>query len=201
MPIMVHSKIIHPEPQSLSSNETAGQILSSARIGWDLTVEEVAESLNLGVDTILGLEKDDYTGLPGYTFVKGYIRSYANILRLNPEEIIAKVDLKPEKLTEIPAVPGSIKLKGRRLGKKKKKRRIFLKLFLFLLIITVLGFIGLTQWSKLDTQELAELFKLPASEKPVEDIEENGSVDIVVPSSIQQSSESDQPKGALIRIE
>ena len=198
---MVHSKIIHPEPQSLSPNETAGQILSSARIGWDLTVEEVAESLNLGVDTIKALEKDDYAGLPGYTFVKGYIRSYANILRLNPEEVIATVDLKPEKLTEIPAVPGSIKLKGRRPGRKKKKRRIFLKLFLFLLLIAGLGFVGLTQWSKLDTQELAELFKMPASKKTVEKTDENASVEIVIPTSINESSESDQPKGALIRIE
>jgi cytoskeleton protein RodZ len=198
---MVHSKIIHPEPQSLSPNETAGKILSSARIGWDLTVEEVADSLNLGVDTIKALEKDDYTGLPGYTFVKGYIRSYANILRLDPEEVIGKVDLKPEKLTEIPAVPGSIKLKGRRPGKKKKKRRIFLKLFLFLLLIIALGFLGLTQWSKLDTQELAELFKLPAGEKSVEKVEEKSSVEIVIPSPVGQSSESDQPKGALIRIE
>ena len=198
---MAHSKIIHPEPQPLSSNETAGQILSSARLGWDLTVEEVAESLNLGVDTILALEDDDYAELPGYTFVKGYIRSYANILRLNPEEVIAKVDLKPEKLTEIPAVPGSIKLKGRRPGRKKKKRRIFLKLFLFLLMLIVLGFVGLTQWSKLDTQEMAELFKLPTSEKSVEQVEKTDGAEIVVPSSIEQSSEADQPKGALIRIE
>ncbi len=55
------------------SKISAGELLSSARISWDLTVEDVALNLNLGTDTINALEQNDYDRLPGHTFVKGYI--------------------------------------------------------------------------------------------------------------------------------
>ncbi len=194
---MVGSEQIHPEPQPLCPSETAGQILSSARKGWDLTIEDVAENLNLSVDTIRALEQDDYSNLPGYTFVKGYIRSYASVLRLNPDDVIAKVTLEPEKLSEIPAVPGSIKLKGKRYTKKKKKRTFVLKFFLCLFIIIGLGIAALSQLSKIDTDELAELFKLPVSSP--EQSDDDG--DMVFPSQDSEQSSSDQTKGALIRIE
>ena len=54
-----------------------GQVLASRREEWGLTTQEVAENLNLGVDTIEALEADEYENLPGSTFVKGYMRSYA----------------------------------------------------------------------------------------------------------------------------
>jgi cytoskeletal protein RodZ len=199
---MVKSEKIHPEPRSLLSNETAGTILSSARVGWDLSVEEVAENLNLKVDTIKALERDDYEALPGYTFVKGYIRSYANLLRLNPDEVIAMVDLQPEKMTEIPSVRGSIKIKRKSFSRKKKKKSgIFFKFILLLILLIVLGVVGLNQWSKLDTKALAELFKLPISETSEDDTEGDTDSVILFPSSDTPTQQNTPEKGALIRIE
>lgn len=187
---------IYPEPQPLSPSETAGKILSSARKGWDLTIEEVAEDLNLSTDTIRALEQDDYDKLPGYTFVKGYIRSYANVLRLNPDDVIAKVNLQPEKLSEIPTAPGAIRLKAKRPAKKKKKRTFVLKFFLILIVTAALGVFGMSQLSKIDTAELAEIFKLPAK-----NTKETESDEIIFPTQEDTEESSDQPKSALIRIE
>ena len=185
---------VHPEPQPLSPSETAGKILASARVGWDLTVEEVAENLNLSVDTIRALEADDYDKLPGYTFVKGYIRSYAGLLRLNPDEVIETVDLVPEKLQDIPGSREAVRLRPNVSRPKKKSRKkggAFFRGLLYFVVFVALVIFGLNQWSKLDTDRIAEIFKLPAAtEQPAEQTS---------PEGVDESG--DGTKGALIRIE
>ena len=197
---MVDTESIHAEPQPLSPVETAGEILSSARKGWDLTLEEVAENLNLGVDVIRALERNEYGDLPGATFVKGYLRSYANLLRLNPEEVIAIVDLQPEKLPDILSSRRTVKLKVKTRVRKRTKSRSFLKGLMFLVLFFVLVLFGLNQWSRLDldTQGLAELFKLPSGESVSGSRDEN---EIVFPNEDDTGSGGNEPKQALIRIE
>ena len=195
---MADSKSIHVEPQPLSPVETAGGILSSARKGWDLSIEEVAENLNLGPDTIKALESNEYDNLPGSTFVKGYLRSYAVLLKLNPDEVIATIDLEPEKLSKIPISKRAIKFKGYTKSRRKKKGRSFFKGLLFLVIFVGLVLFGLNQWSRLDTSGLAELFKLPAGESATN--AGDGS-EILFPSGENTVEQSDKPKQALIRIE
>lgn len=189
---MVDTERVHPEPQSLSPSETAGKILASARMGWDLTLEEVAENLNLSVETIRALENDDYDKLPGYTFVKGYIRSYAGLLRLNPEEVIQTVDLVPEKPLEIPSGRANVRIRPNTRIKPKKKRRSFFRFILYFLVFGALVLFGLNQWSRLDmdTTRIAEIFKFPVS-----DPDESAS------GTDSAQDDSGQTKGALIRIE
>lgn len=194
---MVEPEQLCPEPEPILSSETAGSILGSARKDWELTVEEVAQNLNLSVDTINALERDEYDRLPGYTFVKGYIRSYANLLRLDAENIIARVDLEPERLSEIPTSKGALKLKSKTQGKSKSKTDIVFKSIIFILILAGLALFGLNQLSKLDTDKLAEILKFPKSEKSND--AQNNNNEILFPPT-DESNGSD-PKEALIRIE
>ena len=192
---MRESERVHPEPQPLSPSETAGKILASARVGWDLSVEEVAENLNLSVDTIRALEADEYDKLPGSTFVKGYIRSYAGLLRLNPDEVLQTVDLVPEKIQDIPGSREAVRLRPNTSRPKKKKSRsrggAFFRGLLYFVLFVALVIFGLNQWSRLDTTRIAEIFKLPAAtEQPAG--EGNGEAG---------GDAGDGSKGALIRIE
>ncbi len=180
--------------QPLPPEQAVGQILSNARANWDLTAEEVADNLNLSADTIRALERDDYSNLPGVTFIKGYLRSYAVLLRLDPQEIIAKANLKPEKLSEILSTTHIIKQIGK--TKTKQKTGWFFKFLCVFLLLIALGLFGWYQWSKLDTAKLAEFFKFPISETVEED-----SPDITFPDSTSKSTEKNQQKEALIRIE
>jgi len=65
-----------------------GRLLRQARLDLRLDPEEVAEILHLSAKQINALERDDYQALPGPTYIRGYLRSYAQLLGLVPETIV-----------------------------------------------------------------------------------------------------------------
>ena len=66
----------------------SGNILAVERKKQNKTVEEMANELNLTVSQIRTIELDQTDGLPEPTYVRGYIRSYANLLELDPEQVL-----------------------------------------------------------------------------------------------------------------
>jgi cytoskeleton protein RodZ len=66
-----------------------GSLLCQARVAQGLSREEVAQRLHLAPRQIVALENDDYANLPGPTYVRGYLRGYANLLGLKPERVLA----------------------------------------------------------------------------------------------------------------
>ncbi|WP_461535833.1 RodZ domain-containing protein [Spongorhabdus nitratireducens] len=74
-----------------------GLMLRQKRESRNLSLSEVAERLHITVQYVAALENDAYDELPGDTFVRGYLRSYARLLGLNPDEVIdAANNLLPE---------------------------------------------------------------------------------------------------------
>ena len=69
-------------------NATPGAQLSAARQREGLTVEQVASQLNLAPRQVAALEADDYAALPGMVIVRGFLRSYAKLLRIDPVPLL-----------------------------------------------------------------------------------------------------------------
>jgi cytoskeleton protein RodZ len=67
---------------------TAGDLLGAARLASGLSIDAVAQQLKLAPRQVRALEEDDYSHLPGRTFVRGFIRSYARLVRLDPDEVL-----------------------------------------------------------------------------------------------------------------
>jgi len=65
-----------------------GAALVEAREALGLSVEDAAHQLRLSPRQLVGLEANDYSGLPGATFVRGFIRNYARLLQLDPEPLL-----------------------------------------------------------------------------------------------------------------
>ncbi len=164
---------LQKEPEPFFSSDTAGKKLAAAREGWGLSVQEVADNLNLGVNIIEAVEADEYDKLPGSTFARGYIRAYANLLRLDPDELIAMVVVKPDQLLEIPMGNGASRFKGRSFG-TNRKRSSFFQFVLFVLLFVVLMLFGLNQWFQLDVEKLVGPYKFPVSETNESDQEGSG---------------------------
>jgi cytoskeleton protein RodZ len=62
--------------------------LSQARQAQNLTTADVARRLKLSVWQVQALESGQYQQLPGAVFVRGFIRNYARLLKLDPEELV-----------------------------------------------------------------------------------------------------------------
>ena len=61
-----------------------GQYLVYEREKRGFTVEDIAAQLHLSSQIIRALEEDDYGQLPEQVYVRGYIRSYCRLLRIDP---------------------------------------------------------------------------------------------------------------------
>jgi cytoskeleton protein RodZ len=67
---------------------SAGALLRSAREASGMTIDAVAQQLKLAPRQVRALEEGDYTHLPGRTFVRGFIRNYARLVRLDAEMVL-----------------------------------------------------------------------------------------------------------------
>lgn len=65
-----------------------GQQLRQARVDTRLSVEDVARALQLSARHIAAIERDDYEQLPAATYVRGYLRAYAQLVGLAPERVL-----------------------------------------------------------------------------------------------------------------
>ena len=67
---------------------TAGQRLQAAREARNIERSEVARWLKLDEKYIRAIEEDDEEHLPGPVFIAGYIRNYAKLVNLSPDQLV-----------------------------------------------------------------------------------------------------------------
>ncbi|GIX41607.1 MAG: transcriptional regulator [Leptospiraceae bacterium] len=86
-----------------------GEKLKNTRESKGYSIREVSEHTHITPKYIEALEQEDYAIFPSETYIVGFLRTYAEFLGLNPEEIIREYkglkvqisDTPVEKLTEI----------------------------------------------------------------------------------------------------
>ncbi len=72
--------------------DSPGRVLRSAREALGLSRREIAEALNLLESTVVAIEDDDAARQPEPVFLRGYVRNYAKLLRLDPEPLVAALN-------------------------------------------------------------------------------------------------------------
>ncbi|HEX9184163.1 MAG TPA: helix-turn-helix domain-containing protein [Burkholderiales bacterium] len=72
-------------------SEAAFAALASARQAAGLSIEEAARQLKFAPRQIEALEAGQLQRLPGGTFVRGMVRSYAKLLRVDAEPLLAQI--------------------------------------------------------------------------------------------------------------
>jgi len=71
------------------SGKELGALLKSKRKETGLTYAQISERIRVSVHHLEALENEDWDRLPSPAFVKGFIRSYARVLGLSEEGLIA----------------------------------------------------------------------------------------------------------------
>ncbi|MDY7219935.1 RodZ family helix-turn-helix domain-containing protein [Denitrificimonas sp. JX-1] len=72
--------------------ETVGDSLRNARLTAGWAISDVAKKLHLTESTVQSIESDQFERLPGTTFSRGYIRSYAKLLGLDEARMAQQFD-------------------------------------------------------------------------------------------------------------
>lgn len=136
-------------PKELTPLAEIGRRLGEARESLNLSQQVVAEQLRLKVTTVRELEEGlNPLGLAP-TFIRGYIRSYAKLVQIPEEELIA---LLPSVLGDKNIVESN-RIKGFTLGKPRKKLDRWLMMFTWMILFVVLGLTGAWWWENHKAQQ------------------------------------------------
>ena len=107
------NEITMPEDTQAVTRETTqaatplpGAVLRAARERLGMSVADVAQHTRLAPRQIEALEADDYDHLPELPFVRGFIRSYARLLQIAPEPLLA--GLPHDDHSSVPRMPPSV---------------------------------------------------------------------------------------------
>ena len=78
------------DEKSLDTNVRVGEILSSARNKKKKDIEKIAEKLRIRPQYLTALENSEYDIFPGRIYALGFLKSYAEFLGLDAEDLLAR---------------------------------------------------------------------------------------------------------------
>lgn len=68
--------------------EAIGEVLRNAREAKKLTIKEISKDTNINPVYLTALEEENFDKLPGETYVVGFLKNYAEYLKLDADEIV-----------------------------------------------------------------------------------------------------------------
>ncbi|KHA75483.1 XRE family transcriptional regulator [Janthinobacterium lividum] len=94
-----------PQQQPQGNLALAGAQLKAQReaLGWP--VEQVADQLKLAPRQVIALEEGDMAALPNLAVVRGFVRAYAKVVRLDAAPLVAMIEVHPAPTQQDPAAP------------------------------------------------------------------------------------------------
>ena len=86
--------------------ESLGQKLRETREQYNFSIEQVARDTHISKQYLEALEQENFSVIPGETYIIGFLRNYAEYLSLNPEELVAlykniQIQEQPLPMTEL----------------------------------------------------------------------------------------------------
>ena len=71
-------------------HEELGTYLRECRESLGFKIDEISDQLNIRPSYIQDIERGRFSNLPGSVYAEGYLKSYAEILKLNPKDILER---------------------------------------------------------------------------------------------------------------
>jgi cytoskeletal protein RodZ len=87
------SEPAEPEQVDLGGEETVGEMLLAAREKKGLTLEAVSQESKIPTTTLQYLETDNFEAIPAKVYATGFLRTYSQILGLDPAQLINKYEV------------------------------------------------------------------------------------------------------------
>ena len=115
-----------------------GDILKKKREELGLDLKEISKITRIKYDNLKAIEEGDFEKLPVEVYVRGYIREYAKILNIDPENVIDLYvqQISPKTLSQTESI--EIPHKERSQGKGLKIRPLLLPVLSLLFLASIL---------------------------------------------------------------
>ncbi|MCT4533841.1 helix-turn-helix domain-containing protein [Halodesulfovibrio sp.] len=160
-----------------------GTLLREERERKGITLEELSERIKLAPRTLAFIESGTKSELPHAVYVKGFVKSYAMVVGLDPEELGAMVDVAyKDELEEEVAEP---------VIARREKSGSPVKLIAIIVLIAVLAAVGYyfmqSSTATLDSEEAT--VEVPVQPKPAEQ-------EPVVQEPVEPVEQAEQPQVA-----
>jgi cytoskeleton protein RodZ len=89
----MNSEWAEPPKDQGSSLATPGAQLAAQREAMGWTVEQIADQLKLAPRQVKALEAGDYAALPNMAVVRGFVRAYAKVVKLDATPLVAMIEV------------------------------------------------------------------------------------------------------------
>lgn len=130
------------QPSSAVTALSAGQTLRQAREQQNLTIAQVAQQLNLSKSLIDDLEMDQVDAKLSSTFVRGYLRSYAKLLKIPAQQVLDAYSSNSKGLHQIPSLTRSF---SKRTATEATENRFMWVTYFVIFVFVVLLVVGFWQ--------------------------------------------------------
>ena len=140
------------EEKELKAALDIGALLVEARENKNLTGQDIAKQMNLTFSVISKIESNQFNQDIPLAFIRGYIRSYAQKVGLDVENLCVEFDRQTQQLTEPVQnikVVSSFKHKRREINSSSS----LFKFITFLIIAALLAFGGWELWKRVGSTE------------------------------------------------
>ncbi|MCJ8499976.1 helix-turn-helix domain-containing protein [Desulfatitalea alkaliphila] len=165
-----------------------GQYLQSRRRAEGISLEEVARRTKVSMTCLRQIESEDWANLPSPTFVKGFVKAYADAVGADPGEALdryaAYCAVQQELSAPQPPVTGSTGF-GKRLA-----------LALVLLVLLIGGTILIMQRISTEAEPVNAEDALPAAQRSASDGERAAATATDAPSAPKPAAEPPPPAAA-----
>lgn len=123
-----------------SEGKTIGELLRAAREEKKIPVEQVTRETKISAQTIRALEQDDFGAFPSETYLKGFLRTYAQFLGLDGNRLWAMMGQRAEAQSagQGPAWETESALREEKLGPPRWIRRLLLPALLIAIVVLVI---------------------------------------------------------------
>ncbi|MCE2871198.1 MAG: DUF4115 domain-containing protein [Oxalobacteraceae bacterium] len=122
-----------------------GHVLAAKREELRWSLEEAAERLKLTPRQVVALEANDFDALPGMSSVRGFVRSYAKLLGLDPELMLEMLSGEPNPAQGQMLLRRPLPMNGfpgQRSSPPPRNRAGLTKFLASVIIVTAMGAVG-----------------------------------------------------------
>ncbi|RFC34246.1 MAG: cytoskeleton protein RodZ [Candidatus Nitrotoga sp. MKT] len=140
---------------------SVGAALREARERLGLSVADVESRLKFASRQIEALETDNFTRLPEIFFVRRFVRSYAKLLQLDPDPLLAALPIAPVQ-PSLHAASIAIEVPFPNTYATRRLKIIWLAIGLVAVAITLIFFVWLNRGKPVMPQATVETLELPA---------------------------------------